>query len=78
MQTAKTSGQFEKSVFEIRAIMENTRLIARCPFEIGDSWDKEFLNPITSVFILRNWVVLRLCRVLTIYERLRICSKYRH
>ena len=31
MQTAKTSWQFENSVFEIRAIRENTRLIARCP-----------------------------------------------
>ena len=31
MQTARTSGQFENSVFEIHAIRENTRLIARCP-----------------------------------------------
>ena len=27
----KTSGQFEISVFEIHAVRENTRLIARCP-----------------------------------------------
>ena len=31
MQTTKKSGQFENSVFEIRAIKENTRFIARCP-----------------------------------------------
>ena len=32
MQTAKTSGQFENTVFEIHIIRENTRLIARWPF----------------------------------------------
>ena len=31
MQTAKPSGQFENSVFEIRAIREIARLTARCP-----------------------------------------------
>ena len=31
MQTAKTSGQCKTLVFEISAIRENTRLIARCP-----------------------------------------------
>ena len=31
MQTAKISGQFENFVFEIRAIREDIRLIARCP-----------------------------------------------
>ena len=28
----KTSGQFENSVFEIRATREIARLIARCPY----------------------------------------------
>ena len=33
MQTGKSSGQFVNSVFKIRAIRENTRLIARCSFQ---------------------------------------------
>ena len=33
MQTAKSSGQFENSVFEIHAIKENGCIIARCPFK---------------------------------------------
>ena len=50
MQTAKESGQFENSVFEIHAIRENTRLIARCPFSVctiplnisGTAWNPGF------------------------------------
>ena len=32
MQTVKPYGQFERSVFEIRAIRENAHLIARCSY----------------------------------------------
>ena len=35
MQTAKPSVKFENSFFEIRAVKENSHLIARCPFTFG-------------------------------------------
>ena len=43
-------------------------------FVIGDSWDKDFLNPNYISLYLHTWVVLWLCVVFTIGERILLNS----